>query len=472
MRAFFGLLFSRLFLCILLIAAQVAAIVFLCLFLPSRLPAALAVTGIYSLSALTAVALVGRDIPPEFKCAWLAFIAALPVFGSAVYLFTRWSSEKRTALPEPPAGFQPCERVVYFPDGASYFRSLFREIDRAEKYVYLEYYIIGEGVYLTRLTDRLRAAVRRGAEVKITVDGLGSALKLGRKKIGQLKRTGAQIKVFHKLFPFPLTRLNFRDHRKIAAIDGKVVFTGGINLADEYANVGSHFGYWKDTGVAVYGRTAELFAEKFNEVFCGRRGKGHDLGQSKDAQPRGRDLPASDGRVQAMPVFDAPPLRQGNCEDALVCAMERADRRIYAFTPYLCPDERLKRALLSAVRRGVDVKIVIPHIPDKKLTFELTKCFAEGLCAEGVGIYEFTPGFMHAKCVVCDDCALIGSYNLDYRSMNLNYECGIFFRGGIVDEVVGDFRACLAVSEPLRIKKAAALKRAVRSVLRLFAPLV
>lgn len=418
-----------------------------------------AVVGSYLLSFVTALSLINRNIPPEFKCAWLAFIAAVPVIGAVFYVVTIYKAKKceRTlrydgcALP-PPVSY---ERAVYLKDGAAYFDLLFREIAAAEKYVYLEYYIVARGEILERLIALLKAAHARGAEIKLIADGLGSALRLPRRKLKELQRAGAEIRIFHRLFPLPVSRLNFRDHRKIAVIDGKTALIGGINIADEYANLREVHGYWKDSGAAVYGQAATVYRDLFLSVWEG----------CKTAVP-----PRADGGATLCPVYDAPPVLKGFCEDAYCAAIHRATERVYAFTPYLCLGEKIRSALVYAVRRGVDVKIVIPHVPDKKLTFELTKSFAEGLAAAGAGIYEYTPGFMHAKLLLCDDEVFLGSYNLDFRSMQLNYECGAKFDGEIAQAAAADFRECLALSIPFEPDRRR-LRRLARSVLKLFAPL-
>lgn len=457
MRGFFHLIFSRIFLYTVLIAAQLAAIIFLCYLLHSLLPVAAAMTLAYLFSAITGFILINRNAPAEFNCAWLAVIAALPFAGAVIYyLATRRGSKKTTAddesAPPPETAYDKC---VYLKDGRQYFDLLFKEFAAAKQYIYLEYYIVAKGEILEKLLSLLKDAHARGVEIKIIADGLGSALRLPKKKIKELKKVGAQIKIFNKPFPLPVSRLNFRDHRKIAVIDGKTAFLGGVNVADEYANIRKPHGYWKDVGVAVYGEAAQFFCRLFLSVW------------------RGEQMlppPAPREENSMMPIYDSPPEKSGFCEDAYCAAIYRADRRVYAFTPYLCIGEKLKGALTFAAKRGIDVKIIIPHIPDKKLTFELTKSFAEKLVAEGVNVYEFTPGFMHAKCLICDDALFLGSYNLDFRSMQLNYECAARFVGAIADEAADDFEDCLKLSSPL-VTDRRRIRRLIRSVLRLFAPL-
>ncbi len=460
MRGFFHFVFSKLFLCFLIAAAYIAAVVFLCIFVPSLMRITVALATVYLLSAVVAFYVLSKDIPPEFKCAWLALIAALPPVGAVVYLLV--SSRKRackrcllcdSALP-PPVAY---DRFTYFRDGTAYFDLLFAELERAKKYIYLEYYIVAKGAIFEKLFQRLKDANGRGVEIKIIIDGLGSALRMPKKKLKELKRAGVGIKIFHKLNPLPLYRLNFRDHRKIAVIDGRAVFIGGINIADEYSNLRSPHGYWKDTGAAFYGDAAQAFSQLFLSAY--------DKTGRLTVKP-------SYGERTLIPVFDGPPAQSGYCENAYCRSINAAEKRVWIFTPYLCVGDKLKSALIYAAKRGADVKIIIPHIPDKKLTYLITKSFAEELARGGVQIHEFTPGFMHAKSLICDDEAYIGSYNVDYRSMRINFECGARIDGNDADEIARDFQSCLAVSKPLERKRKNLFVRAATSFLRLFAPLV
>lgn len=460
MRGFFHFLFSKLFLCILVAAAYIAAVVFLCIFVPSLMRVTVALSTVYILSAAVAFFVLSRDIPPEFKCAWLALIAALPPVGAVVYLLVSYRKRgcKRCLLCETPLPPSVAyDRFVYFKDGTAYFDLLFAEIERAKKYIYLEYYIVAKGVIFEKLLYRLKKAKERGVEIKIIIDGLGSALRLPKGKLKELKRAGAGVKIFHKLNPLPLYKLNFRDHRKIAVIDGNAAFIGGINIADEYSNLRSPHGYWKDTGAAFYGDAAKAFSQLFLSSYE-KTGK--------------LTVKPSYGERTLVPVYDGPPAQSGFCENAYCRSINAAEKRVWILTPYLCVGDKLKSALIYAAMRGADVKIIIPHIPDKKLTYLITKSFAEELARGGVKIFEYTPGFMHAKTLICDGEAYLGSYNLDYRSMRINFECGAGIHGDDADEIARDFLGCLAVSDPLKAKRKNIFSRLATSFLRLFAPLV
>lgn len=470
MSRFPRLIFSGNFIYILLIAAETAAIVFLCLYIPALLPYAVAITGIWLFTAITVAIIVCRGESPEINCALALLAVILPVAGCIIYYFASVKHKRcnlkihglyaengvcAAAAADCGTGGAKYEKSVYLKDGTEYFNLLFREIENAERFVYLEYFIVGRGRIFRRMLSALRRAKSRGAEIKLIIDGIGSAFRIGRKERKLLASVGAEIKIFHRLTPFPRSRLNYRDHRKIAVIDGKIAFTGGINIADEYANIDSPYGYWKDTGVAVYGCAAGVFAAMFLSVWHGR--------YEVTAENTGENL--------CVPYCDSPKNKSAFLENAYVCAINAAKERVHIFTPYFCVSEKINSALSFAAARGVDVKIIVPHIPDKKYAFEITKAYAAPLAARGVKFYEYTPGFMHAKSMICDQSLYIGSYNMDFRSMRLNYECGIVFDGAITDEAERDFKECMRLSSVFRTEKPSVLRRALRFVLKLFAPL-
>lgn len=452
-------IFSRFFICITVIAALTAAIIFLCVYIHSLLPAAAAVALAYAISVAAALSLLAGDSPSEFKYGWLTLIVALPVAGSVLYFISyisRAHRSRRDVLP-PPAS---CVSYEYFADGATLLDRLTALISAANKQVYLEFYILSKGHIWGAILRELKKALARGVEVKIIYDGLGSALRAPKRDFKELRKAGAQIKTFNRLLPLPVSRLNFRDHRKIAAIDRKAVFIGGVNIADEYANLSSPHGYWKDGGALFFGGLAEYYSDVFLQAF----------GEKKSDCPQYMH-PLTE-KLEFRPIVDDPVTKGSVCEDLLASAIYSATERIYVFTPYLCMGDKLKDALLFAARRGADVKIIIPHIPDKKLTFAVTRTYCEELAAQGVKIFEFTPGFMHFKGVICDDKALLGSYNFDYRSMRLNYECGVLGGAPLAEDMARDFESCLALSAEYEQKKRNAAIRFIQCFLRLIAPLV
>jgi len=492
MRKFSKTVFSLNFLYIVLIAAQVAAIIFLCLTLPSVLPLALVFVFVWVFNGITACVLFSRSGAPEVKCAWFVFITALPVAGALIYLFASVKKKPCGILNVKSKGELPTdnnalsnlanaakvtcgtalagyERAEYFSDGAEFFKAVCGEIERAKHSVLVEFFIIGRGKIFNSFMTAVQKARENGAEVKLIIDGMGTAFRISRKELKRLKANGVEVKIFHRITPLPRAKLNFRDHRKIITVDGKTAFSGGFNLADEYANISSPYGYWKDTGFAVYGAAAKVFEGMFLSVWGGNCADGGRK-KRKEVCDYTVTLPA-EGSFACLPYYDSPPHRSF-FEDAIIYAVNNAKSRVYITTPYFCGSAKIISALVFAARRGVDVKIILPHIPDKKYAFELSKAYAHGVIGSGVKIFEFTPGFMHAKCVICDGVAFLGSYNLDYRSTHFNFECGAAFDGDILKAALRDFNESLTLSHLLKVEKLLPHKRFYRFLLKLFAPLM
>lgn len=463
-------LFSLNFIYILLIAAELAAIILLCVWLPSYAPLAAVIAGAWVLSLIAAATVFCRGGSPEINCSVILMIIALPIVGAAVYLCSLLQRKRRGLLTvdcqpqtaEERAAKAVCgtggagyDKAVYLKNGDEFFNLLFKEIASAKKLVCLEYFIVHGGKIFNSFMSAIRTAKRNGAEVLFIIDGIGSAFKLRRRELKILRAAGVSVKVFHRLKPLFYTGLNNRDHRKIATVDGRVAFTGGFNIGDEYANIESPFGYWKDNGVAVYGEAAKVFEGVFLSVW----NRDYDMRIS------------GEGKHRCTVYYDSPPRLSGALENFYTAAISSAKERVHVFTPYFCAGEKINDALKLAAMRGVDVRVIIPHIPDKKYAFELSRTCAAMLINYGVKIYEYTPGFMHAKSVVCDDRVFIGTYNLDFRSLRLNYECGAIFGGEICRLAERDFWDCMRLSAPFLPEKVSPPRAVYRFFLRLLAPL-
>lgn len=459
------------FIYIILIAAELAAIIFLCAWLPSYAPITVVLALTWILILITAITVYCKGTAPEINYSVILMIIALPIAGAVLYLcsllFKRdrgllrvtgenaLSGEEKTVKALCGTGGAGYDKAVYLRTGNEFFHLLFKEIAQAKKCVYLEYFIVRRGKTFDSLVSAIRSAKRNGAEIKFLIDGIGSAFKMGGREKKILKAAGAEVKIFHRLTPLFYTGLNNRDHRKIAAIDGKVAFTGGFNIGDEYANIDSPFGFWKDTGVAIYGEAAKIFEGMFLAVW----NKGHET-----------EITNGEGK-RCIPYCDNPPKLSGVLEDIYMTAISSAKERVHIFTPYFCAGEKINSALALAAIRGVDVRIIIPHIPDKKYAFELTRTYCSKLIDSGIKFYEYTPGFMHAKSMVCDDKLYIGTYNLDFRSLRLNYECGVILDGEVCRIAERDFWDSMRLSMPLLPDKVKPIRTVYRFFLKLFAPL-
>ena len=269
--------------------------------------------------------------------------------------------------------------------------------------------------------DVLRRKAAQGVDVRLIYDDFGSLLGLPKDFVVRMERAHIRCIPFNPVVPLLSLVMNHRDHRKIVVIDGKVAYTGGINLADEYINAITRFGYWKDAGLRIEGAAVWNFTVMFLDFWNAFRPFEQDYSTFR---PQLAVLPASDGVVQ--PYADSPLDEEPVAETVYLDILAQSQHYVYFYTPYLAIGEEMLDALRNAAKRGVDVRLVLPGIPDKKLVFRLSRSYYLPLLRAGVRIYEYTPGFLHAKCCVSDDrAAVVGSINMDYRSMFLHFECGV-----------------------------------------------
>lgn len=352
--------------------------------------------------------------------------------------------------------------VEYYPTGKSLFEEMMTALEQAERFVLIEYFIIGNG----KLWDRLRAALLKKAEegVKIYIifDDFGSVLVLPRNYDKYLEALHPNIKciAFNRVMPVFAIHQNSRDHRKMFVIDDKIAFTGGLNLADEYIGELVRFGDWKDSGVKVTGTAVQTFivmffnfwnAFKKDSKISLKEILGECAENEKYLAQKAQESYAEHGERKGFfiqPFDDSPLDRKSDGEVVYLDAIERASKYVYIFTPYLILPDGLRVALCHAAMRGVDVRIVTPAIPDKKMVFRMTRANYGALMEHGVKIYEYTPGFLHSKSIVVDDeFAVVGSINFDYRSLYLHFENAVYFSGcDAVKAVRKDCEETFAVS--------------------------
>ncbi len=365
--------------------------------------------------------------------------------------------------------------TTYYPSGEEMFEPFLADLERAEKYIFLEYFIIGKGKMWNGIHEILKRKVKEGVDVRVIYDDVGSILTLRRDFAKGLEEDGIQCRVFHRFVPVLSARQNNRDHRKIAVVDGKVAYTGGINLADEYINHVERFGYWKDNAVRVYGDAAWSFTVMFLTMWdylC--KTEPDKRGDYSLYKPQRviADGEREDSIVQ--PYTDSPFDNEAVGENVYLGMLAAAKEYVWITTPYLIIDEQMEKALCMAVKSGVDVRIVTPGVPDKKIVNETTKSFYPNLIANGVKIYEYAPGFIHAKTFLCDDkYATVGSVNLDYRSLYLHFECGLWMCDtSCIRDIKKDFEEIFSVSKPAEIQKNSLARRLFRGILELLAPLL
>lgn len=367
--------------------------------------------------------------------------------------------------------------VSYYASGKEMFAAMKEELKKAEKFILLEYFILAHGKMWSEILQILLEKAMQGVKIRIIYDDFGCMLTLSPKYSRYLEGLHENIRClqFNKVIPFFALRMNHRDHKKIMVIDGKVGFTGGINLADEYIDEKKRFGYWKDTGVKITGESVRSMTKSFFYVWNAfRKDKEdvreyllHDVCEASTKEESGLCI---------QPYDDSPLDRLDTGATVYTDIINRAEKYVWIFTPYLVLDEHLRSALCLAAARGVDVRIVTPSIPDKKIVFRLTRANYGILLESGVRIYEYTPGFIHAKSVVSDDdSAVVGTINFDYRSLYHHFENAVYFTAP--DAVMALKRDCeetFAISKERTLEntKRGWVGRIVDSVLRVFETLL
>ena len=370
-------------------------------------------------------------------------------------------------------------QTKYYPDGESLFIDMVDALREAKHFIFLEYFIIDNGELWGTVLDILEKKAAEGLDVRLIYDDVGCVNTLPARFYKQLQERGIKCEVFNPFRPFVSIVLNNRDHRKIMVVDGHTGFTGGINLADEYINKKMRFGHWKDTGVRIKGEAVWNFTIMFLQMWCSITGDTRDLdpGSARAFAPRRYldELPSDDGYVQ--PYGDSPLDEETVGENVYLQIISNARNYIYIFTPYLIIDNEMMTALCTAAKSGLDVRIVTPGIPDKRIVYLTTRSYYGQLLDAGVRIFEYNPGFIHAKCFVCDDeVAVVGTINLDYRSLYLHFECGVWMYGSrAVMQVKHDVMDTLEVSTEVTAAEMRGQKLPVRilqSLLRLMAPML
>ncbi len=363
--------------------------------------------------------------------------------------------------------------VEYFPVGEKMFDAMLKDLQAAKHYIYLEYFIIAEGVMWDMILEILERKVKEGVDVRLIYDDVGcvSLLPIHYTKIMESK--GIKCMAFNRFVPFLSLAMNNRDHRKILVIDGHTAYNGGINLADEYINRKMRFGHWKDTGVRIHGEAVYNFSMMFLEMWNAFREPETDF-KAFDPHRWHPEPFESDGYV--VPYSDTPLDFEELGENVYINILNQAKNYVYIATPYLLISDEMENALCTAAKRGVDVRILMPGIPDKPMVFYMAKSYYPPLLRAGVKIYEYTPGFVHAKSYVCDDrIATVGTINMDFRSLYLHFECGTLLYGcKAVMDVKKDMEECFPKCHEVTMGdcRQGVIGDLLTSVLRVLAPLM
>lgn len=509
-RKWFRQLFRQRILVIFLLVAQAAFLIHL-LVRGGRISQTLNAV-LTLLSFLTALHIVSKRDKAAYKTAWVFLILAFPLFGGLLYLMFHFQGPTRSlaqrvrtveaenagqfTLPgtgydaarecagelfpqvrylQDTAGFPIYDHttVRYFSPGERLLDALLPALEQAEHYIFLEFFIVQEGKMWDSILSILKEKASRGVKVRLIYDDIGCFLLLPQNYPQQLRQFGIECVLFNPFRPFLTAKQNNRDHRKIISIDGKVAYTGGINLADEYINAIEKHGHWKDAGILVEGKAAWSFTLMFLEMWQVCTGQREDI---RVYYPWLEQPCTVSGEGFVQPYADSPLDTENVGEHVYLQILNQAQNYVYINTPYLIVDDSMVSALALAAKRGVDVRIITPHRWDKWVIHMTTRSYYRDLVRAGVRVYEYEKGFMHAKTFVCDDrVATVGTTNLDFRSLYLHFECGaLLFDGPVIRDIKQDFLTTLPTCRPILEEQCRSnfLVHLFQEVLRLFAPLM
>lgn len=503
-------LFSKFFVVALLIFLQVAIIISL-FYLLNRFFTPFIIVE-YAIAVLLVLYVINKDDVPEFKVPWIILIMAVPIVGIVCYIlfanprltkrqtrqlqniykhakkFVTQNDEHYERLNTVYPKFVDIDsyltqtsflcgrfnnKLTYFKCGEEFFPDLLAELEQAKKFIFMEYFILAEGKIWDAIHDVLKRKAEEGVEVKILYDDIGTSGLQKTEYYRMLRKEGINCYKFHSFHPVASGVYNYRDHRKITIIDGKIGYTGGINIGDEYANQKKKFGYWKDTAVKVQGSAVNNLTVMFLQLFDLTTKRISDYDKYLDMEHE-----VFDDEGYVFPFGDGPKpyYKELIGENNFINMISSAKKQVYITTPYLITDHNLISAIKNAAYRGVDVKIIVPHIPDKKIIFNITRSKFPSLIKAGVKIYEYTPGFIHAKTVLIDDeCAFVGTINFDYRSLVHHFECGVMaYKTPCIEDIKNDLLQTIDVSALVTEEscKQNFLVRTINSVLAVFTPLL
>ncbi len=463
------------------------------------------------LSIILMLYLINSDINPTSKITWLIIVMIVPIVGLLLFVFTRMEfghrllrtrlaqliKETHIAIPQDEKLLDCIEQeshdlyslhhylnrsgcfplynntdVVYFPTGETMFEEILTQLKEAKHFIFLEYFVIDEGYMWGKVLEILKQKAEEGVEVRVMYDGTCEFALLPHDYPKRLQKVGIKCKAFAPVSPFVSTHYNYRDHRKILVIDGHTAVTGGINMADEYLNLVKRYGYWKDTAIMLKGDAAKSFTLMFLQMWNVDEKEPefykylqHPCGLVKEE--KGYVLPYAD-----WPLDDD---KVGEC--VYIDILNHAHKYVHIMSPYLILDSEMEYALKYAAKRGVDVKLILPGIPDKKPAFALAKSHYKTLLEAGVKIYEYTPGFVHAKVFTSDDCkAVVGTINLDYRSLYHHFECAAYlYKVPCISEIEADFQDTLSQCRkitPNDVKKEKVYYKILGALMKVVAPLM
>lgn len=475
--------FLRVALTALMVLLQIAVIALLPFWLQGSTVYFYFIWEVFSIIAI--VTLVNKQQSPAFRLAWVSLIMLMPISGFIMYFLWGRQGRKKRRLDRhilrqisygnsflvqdedvynefveqsPVAGrmvkfliqegftLTDGNDVIFYPMGEDVFESLFRDLEKAEKFIFIDFFIVAEGGIWDKMHEILKRKIDEGVEVKFLYDDFGAAIRTHKYFSSILEEEGFEVRIFNPIHKYTgELYMNFRSHQKIVVIDGEVGYTGGFNLADEYANLIERFGVWKDTGIRICGEGVWGLTVVFLQMW---EASGND--EKHIDYLRYRSVLPQLGDTYCMVISDGPANNPENPIESVYNQMiTYSDEYLYITTPYLIVEDYMKSSLIEAAKRGVDVRIITPNIPDKKNTKMLTNYNYGMLLENGVRIYEYTPGFIHAKQILTEDAVIVGTINMDYRSFYLHYENGVWMSGAEIQKAVREdfIKTCLESRE-------------------------
>lgn len=479
-------IFSRFGLILLMLIVQVLILLGIFRWFGAFLPHILGGTVLFTF--IMVICLLNSRINPTAKITWLIVIMLLPVFGVLLFCYTqsdlghralkkqvdRIIAHTKTDIPQREevleklseenggvaalshyigrSGCHPVydrTAVTYFRLGEDKFDEMLKQLEAAKHFIFMEYFIVDEGYMWGRILEILARKASEGVDVRVMYDGTCEFALLPHDYPKRLKKLGIRCKVFAPVTPFVSTHYNYRDHRKILVIDGHTAFNGGVNLADEYINRKAKFGHWKDTAIMLKGEAVKSFTLMFLQMW--------EINEKLEEAERFLAYPAmpvEEAKGYVIPYGDCPLDDDKLGERVYMDILNRSLRYVHIMTPYLILDGEMETALKFAAERGVDVSLILPGIPDKAIPYALAKTHYASLLESGVKIYEYTPGFVHAKVFVSDDReAVVGTINLDYRSLYHHFECATYLYGtDCIPQIEKDFQSTLAKCRQVTMK--------------------
>lgn len=511
-KGIISMVFSRFGIVLVLLALQILVLLGLFLKFSQLAPHYYIISAVFYIFMITVI--VNSDHDASSKITWLTIMAFLPIFGALLYIYTtvdighRVLKKKVTQIlkntknkiTQDKSVIDKAEEicpdvadlnyylnksgrfplyentdVTYYPIGEKMFQSMLVELDKAKDFIFMEYFIVDDGYMWDNILEVLIKKANEGVDVRVMYDGTCEFALLPRTYPSSLEKLGIHCKVFSPVSPFISTHYNYRDHRKIMVIDGKTAYNGGINMADEYINYTHKYGHFKDVGVMLKGDAVDSFTLMFlqmwsvNERHC-------DFSKYLNV---GDNLSAggyfSNGFV--MPFGDCPLDEYDVGKSVYMDILNRAKDYVYIMTPYMIMDGELENSLTFSAERGVDVRIILPHISDSFVAQALAKTHYKNLLDAGVKVYEYTPGFVHAKVFVSDDVkAVVGSINMDYRSLYHHFECATYMYGArCIDDIKSDYKDTLAKCQQVTyesIKNDKWYIKLIGKVIKFVAPLI